>query len=362
MSSETGSTKATSMKTGGTARPKRFGRIISLLIIAAAVGAGLYAVQRRAVRPATDDATIDADVVHVASPVGGKILDIPVVENMQVAKGALLFQIDPTPYRLTVTQAQADLDLAVASLGTRERFLSTQRSTAVVAGDQVGRARTNLELATLTAGRLRPLAAEGYVPTQQADQAETARRDAATSLMQAQEQQKAAVRAIDTDAGAVADVEARRAALAVAKRALEDTTVRATHDGRVVGLTVLTGEVVAPSQTLFTLVNSDEWFAVANFREYDLKAIAVGDCATVYSMIDRRRPIRAVVQGIGSGVLDTDKVNVPKSVPYVERELNWVRVAQRFPVRLRLMSPPQNLMRLGASAVVEIKHGAACRS
>ena len=74
-------------------------------------------------------------------------------------------------------------------------------------------------------------------------------------------------------------------------------------------------------------MNSDEWFAEANFREYDLKAIAVGDCATVYSMIDRRRPIRAVVQGIGSGVLDTDKVNVPKSVPYVERELNWVRVA-----------------------------------
>ena len=83
-------------------------------------------------------ATIDADVVHVASPVGGKILDIPVVENsLQVAKGALLFQIDPTPIGLmTAAQARADLDLAVASLGTRERFLSTQRSTAVVAGDQ----------------------------------------------------------------------------------------------------------------------------------------------------------------------------------------------------------------------------------
>ena len=149
--------------------------------------------------------------------------------------------------------------------------------------------------------------------------------------MQAQEQQKAAIFISSTPTpAAVADVEARRAALAVAKRALEDTTVRATHDGRVVGLTVvLTGEVVAPSQTLFTPGElRTKWFAEANLREYDLKAIAVGDCATVYSMIDRRRPIRAVVQGIGSGVLDTDKVNVPKSVPYVERELNWVRVAQ----------------------------------
>jgi multidrug efflux system membrane fusion protein len=356
------SLKATSMKAGGTARPKRLGRVISLLIIAAAVGAGLYAVQRRAARPATDDATIDADVVHVASPVGGKIIDIPVAENMQIAKGALLFQIDPTPYRLTVAQAEADLALADAALGTQGRFVSTQRSVAVVANDQIRRAKANLELATRTAERLRPLAAQGYVPTQQLDQAETAERDATTSLLQAQEQQKAAVQAIDTVAGATATVEARKAALAVAKRALDDTTVRATHDGRVVGLTVSTGEVVAPSQSLFTLVNSDEWFAMANFREYDLKAIAVGDCATVYTMIDRRRPIRAVVQGIGSGVLDTDRVNVPRAVPYVERELNWVRVAQRFPVRLRLMSPPQNLMRLGASAVVEIKHGAACRA
>lgn len=351
-----------SMKAGGTAHPRRLGVVISLLVIAVAVGAGLYAVQRRAARPATDDATIDADVVHVASPVGGKVLDIPVVENMQVAKGALLFQIDPTPYRLTVAQAQADLDLARANLGTQERVLSTQRSTAVVAGDQIRRADTNLELATRTVERLRPLAAEGYVPTQQLDQAQTAQHDATTSLMQAREQQKAATRAVDTDAGATATVEAGKVALAVAKRALDDTTVLATHAGRVVGLAVSTGEVVAPSQSLFTLVNSDEWFAVANFREYDLKAIAVGDCATVYSMIDRRRPIRAVVQGIGSGVLDTDRVDLPKSVPYVERQLNWVRVAQRFPVRLRLMSPPQNLMRLGASAVVEIKHGAACRA
>ena len=58
--------------------------------------------------------------------------------------------------------------------------------------------------------------------------------------------------------------------LAIAKRALEDTTVRAIHAGRVVGLTVLTGEMVVPSQSLFTLVNTEEWFAVANFREFDL--------------------------------------------------------------------------------------------
>ncbi len=70
-----------------------------------------------------------------------------------------------------------------------------------------------------------------------------------------------------------------------------------------------------PAQSLFTLINTEEWFAVANFREFELAAIRVGDCATVYSMIDRDRPIRAVVDGIGSGVLDEERVNLPRSVP-----------------------------------------------
>jgi multidrug efflux system membrane fusion protein len=66
------------------------------------------------------------------------------------------------------------------------------------------------------------------------------------------------------------------------------------------------------------------------------------------------------VQGLGAGVLDTDRVSVPRSVPYVERSLNWVIVAQRFPVRIRLIDPPQNLVRIGATSIIEMKHGAAC--
>jgi multidrug efflux system membrane fusion protein len=66
------------------------------------------------------------------------------------------------------------------------------------------------------------------------------------------------------------------------------------------------------------------------------------------------------VDGIGSGVLDEERINLPRSVPRVERSMNWVRVAQRFPVRIRLERPPQQLLRLGASAVVEVKHGPAC--
>jgi multidrug efflux system membrane fusion protein len=349
------------MKAAGSRRHTIWARMISLAIIATAIVFGLGTLNRRASMPSLDDATIDADVVHIAAAVGGRIIEIPVAENDRVAKGDLLFQIDPEPFRLAVEQFQADLDLAEAALETQQRALSTQRSAATVAADQVRRATTDLDLATRTVERLEPLAAKGYVPAQQLDQAKTLQRNAATSLDQAREQETAAVRAINTEAGARATVHARRAALAIAQRALADTTVRAPHSGRVVGLTVLSGEMIVPSQSLFTLVNDDEWFAVANFREIELHAIAVGDCATVFSMIDRKRPIRGIVQGIGSGVLGTDRINLPRSVPYVERSLNWVTVAQRFPVRIRLENPPQELMRLGATAVVEVKHGVACK-
>lgn len=349
------------MKTAGKPRRKIFGRLISLIIIAAAIYIAVEVSRRSAERPSSDDATIDGDVIHVAAAVGGRIVAIPVAENDLVAAGDLLFQIDPVPYRLSLAQAQSDLDIAVAALASQRRVLATQRSAATIAADQVKRAATNLELATRTVERLEPLASKGYVPAQQLDQAQTAQRDAATSLIQAREQETAAVGAIDTDQAAEATVRARQAAVAIAQRSLDDTTVRATHAGRVAGLSVSTGEMIAPSQSLFTLVNTEEWFAVANFRETELSAISTGDCATVYSMIDRTKPIKGIVQGIGAGVLDTDRVTLPRNVPYVERSLNWVRVAQRFPVRIHLDEPPSQLVRLGASAVVEVRHGRACR-
>jgi len=348
------------MKAAGTPQHTARGKLIVLAFTVIAIAACAYAWRRSVTHPSTDDASIDSDIVHVAASVGGRIIRIAVAENQLVARGDVLFQIDALPYELAVAQATADLKFAEAELDTRRRILSTEKSNAAVAGDQIRRAQANSELAARTVERLSPLVESGYVPKQQLDQAQTTHRDAQTSLRQAREQEAAALGAIGTEAGAEALIEARKAALAIARRALEDTTVRALHDSRVVGLKVLPGEVVIPSQSLFTLIDTEAWYAVANFRETALRHIAVGDCATAYSMIDRRQPIKGKVESIGWGVLDTERIDLPRSVPYVERSVNWVRVAQRFPVRIRLEKPPAELMRLGASAVVEVNHGAAC--
>ncbi|MEM5431273.1 multidrug transporter subunit MdtN [Cupriavidus oxalaticus] len=349
------------MKMAGIRTSPLRGKLVALAIVLAAVLLSVYAWQRTLRFPSSDDASLDADLVHIASPVGGRIARIHVVENQQVDKGAVLFELDPVPYQLAVAQARADLELAQAMLGTRQRTLTSERAAAAVASEQTTRAEQNYALTARTVERLRPLAADGYVPRQQLDQAQVAQRDAAVSLKQANVQRAATAQAVGKDDDAVATVHAREAALAIAQRALDDTVVRAPHAGRVSGLTVLSGEVVIPNQSLFLLVHTGEWFAVANFRETSLADIHIGDCATVYSMIDRRHAIRGKVEGIGVGITDTDRINLPRSLPYVQPSVNWVRVARRFPVRIRLEDPPQTLARVGASATVEIRHGAACR-
>ena len=214
------------------------GSLIALAIIAVAIVVAVRSASWVHHHPSSSDASIDADVVHVAAAVSGRIIEIHVRENSPVRRGEVLFQIDPLPYQLQVSQAQADLALAEAQLDTQRKFVSTQRSNATVANEQTNNARADYELATRTAERLRPLTSKGYVPRQQLDQADVTVHDAGTSLQQAHVHQLAALQPIDTIRAGESLVAAREAALALAKRALEDTTVRAPHDGLVIGLIV----------------------------------------------------------------------------------------------------------------------------
>ncbi len=343
----------------GTRKRKPIGVGIVLLLIGLAV---VFWIKTASISfLSTDDASVDAEVVHVAALVGGRIIELPIHENQLIHKGDLLFRIDPGSYQTNVAVAEAQLSIAHAAASSKKRLVTSQRWNAEIASGQIKRAQENLALSQRTQDRLGPLAAKGYIPQQQLDQAKVTAQDAATSLAQAQQQEQAAHSLVDTIDAATANVRAAEAALDNARRALRDTEVRAPHDGRVAGLSVSTGEIVAPSQSLFTLINTEEWYASANFREIDLHRVKAGSCATVYSMIDRRTPIKGVVESIGYGVVADDKINIPRSVPYVQPSLNWVRVAQRFPVRIRLEAPPQELVRLGASALVEISHGPKCR-
>jgi len=95
---------------------------------------------------------------------------------------------------------------------------------------------------------------------------------------------------------------------------------------------------------------------IANFREAEIRRMAPGSEAIVYLSSAPNQRFRGIVQGIGWAVKPEGEVDLPPSgVPYVKRELNWVRVAQRFPVRIEVENPDQDLFRMGASAVAIIK-------
>ena len=339
---------------------KTIALILVTVVLGGAVAGFLAFLRDREVNPYTDDAAIDADVVHIASSVPGRIVALKVGENDLVEAGTVLFEIDPEPYKLRVELASAELKAAEAVLDTSGRTVATETSNAAVSGDQVTQAKASLQLATNTLNRVEPLLPKGYVSVQQVDDARTAKRKAEIAYAQAVEQATASKVAVGNTDSAAANVEARRATLALAERDLRETVVRAPHAGRVTGLTVRSGEYVGPAQSLFTLVVTEEWFASANFRETELGGIAVGTCAIAYSLIDRSVPIQGVVDGIGWGVSDQDRIDLPRGVPYVAKSVNWVRVAQRFPVRIRLRHPPERLMRLGASAVVQIRPRNPC--
>lgn len=336
------------------------GVVVSLAAVAAAVLLGSRYFRNADLNPLSQDAVLTASVVNISSAMPGRIATIDVRENQAVAKGQLLFALDPVPFRLAVEQAAADLKIAEAAKADQERTVSAERSNAVIATEQVSRARSNLDLATQTLARLEALRPKGYVSAQQVDDAATAKRDAEVSLRQALHQEQAADTLVSNAAAAIALVEARRAALAIAQRALDDATIRAPFAGKVVGLATAPGEYVLTGQSVFTLIDTATWFASAAFLETELPSIAVGDCATVYTLADRTVAIRGRVEGAGWGVASQDVINLPRTMPIVPKNLDWVRVAQRFPVRIRLLDPPDDLMRIGASATVTVHHGKSC--
>ena len=339
---------------------RALGVLVSVLVLVAAAWFGWRFVRTADLNPLSQDAVLTADVVNVALAVPGRITTIGVVDNGSVKKGDLLVAIDPLPYELQLAQVAADLKIAEAALADKKRAVAAEASNAEIARDQVTRAESNLALTTQTLARLQSLRPKGYVSAQQVDDAATLKRDAEVSLAQAIKQRNAADVLVGNVAAANALVEARRAALAIAERALADTEVRAPFDGKVVGLSVGTGEFVISGQSIFTLIDTGAWFASAAFPETELSAIAVGDCATVYALADRTRALSGRVDSIGWGVLSSDLIELPRKMPLIPKTLDWVRIAQRFPVRIRLIDPPDDLMRVGASVTATVHHGRGC--
>ena len=154
-----------------------------------------------------------------------------------------------------------------------------------------------------------------------------------------------------------AQLQGAQAAEGLAARNLDLTTLRAPCDGIVVGLQIAEGTFALSGQPLFSLIKSNAWYAIADFRETELPRIAVGDRATVWTMAESTRAFEGTVESLGAGVQSSDQDG--PTLPKTGRDLDWVVVAQRFPVWVHLDHPPPEAMHVGMTASVKVHHAGA---
>lgn len=312
--------------------------------------------------PTTSSGTIEANVVHASSLVGGRVIELPIMPNQYVKKGDLLYKIQPEPYQYALAQAESAYDFAVGQLEQVERDIRAQQAHVTETTASQAEILQKRDYAARLVKRLKPLADKNYISRQEYDQAKTDLAEAEADLLRSQGLKQNAVSSVTTLHRARAKVDQAKADLDLARWNLSQTTVYASVPGYITSLNIKEGEILSVGQPLFTLVDDSRWYAIANIREINLRPITEGECATVYSMINRHQPMRGFVESIGHGVSNDYISAPPSSIPALQRTMDWVHISQRFPVRIRVTDGDPNLLRMGATSIIQIGRGAGCRS
>jgi membrane fusion protein, multidrug efflux system len=331
------------------------GRLFVATFVALAVVLAILVLRRLDARPRTTDAVVSANTISIAPEVTGRIAVLNVKDDAVVHKGDILFEIEREQYDLNLASARAQVRSLEAQIGLTNRRVSSERSGVGVARANADAARARLAEASSTLQRLEPLLSDRYVTPQQIDVARTAKSTAESQLVGALSNVQERRQFVGDTNALLAQLEGARALVGQAERDLRNTVVRAPFDGRIVGVTTSVGQLVGPLKPLFTLINTSQWYVVADFRETQLGRIHPGEHATAYVMTAPKVLLQGTVESVGSAVAQPENLAIA-GVPPVQRDLNWVRIAQRFPVRITLEHPPEELMRIGASAVAVVQH------
>jgi membrane fusion protein, multidrug efflux system len=372
----------------------------------------LIAVGRAVVNPRTDDAEVFANFIGMAPQVDGPIMQLPIRDNQDVKTGDLLFVIDERPYRYALERALSDQAALEGQIEDRRRSINSQISGVHVAQANIASSTSNRDALSTTISeaeasvadaraalsraeadrkyaadnlhRLEPLLTQQFVTVDQVDQARTLLETRTRAVQQAEaqvalseahvqttrsqykqsgadvEQSEAerdrAANGVETLAPLTNQREERAAAIRTAQYNLNNCRVYAPFDGYITNLTTSVGEYVHTGTQVFTMIDARVWWVVANFRETQLKHVALGSPADLFLMSDENLPLRGVVESIGHGVTPDPSVAgvIAPGLPDVERSLSWVHLAARYPVRIRIESPPSSLLRIGQTAVAVV--------
>jgi len=236
--------------------------------------------------PWTRDGRVRVEVVNIAAEISGKVVALQVVDNQQIKKGDILFQIEPVDYRIALVQAEAavqsrqfDRDNALQESARRQK-LGAQ----AVSSEEMNTALSTAHVAEVN--------------------------------------YQAAVAARDQ-----------------AKVNLDRTTIRSPVNGYVTNLTLRIGDYATPGQSKMTLVDSDSFWIVGYFEETKLPSIREGDYAHV-RLMGWRPEIAGHVESVSRAIADTNNNATSEGLANVDPIFTWVRLAQRLPVRIKIDRVP----------------------
>ncbi|MEA2884841.1 MAG: hypothetical protein QOH32_4097 [Bradyrhizobium sp.] len=258
--------------------------------------------------PWTRDGHVRADVVPVASDVSGFVTEVLVTDNQQVRRGDVLFRIDRARYEIALKQAEAVL------LGKRA---------------MLDNANADLKRYSALTPRL-------VVSTQRMDQV------------------------IATQGSAQAGYDQAVADLGLANLNLARSEVRAAVNGVVTNMELRPGTYLTPGKGVMALLDSDTLRVEGYFEETKLPRIHLGDAVNV-RLLGSDHPLRGRVESVAAGIEDRDRSAGATLLANVNPTFNWVRLAQRVPVRIALDRDQRNDLVAGATATVAVV-GSARRS
>jgi membrane fusion protein, multidrug efflux system len=351
----------------------------------------------------TDDAQIDGHLNPVSARVGGHVERLLVEDNQYVKAGQPLAQIDQRDYQVLVSRAKADYDNAVAAAqgagvnipitststssqlaGANAEITSAQASVAAArqqydaANAQLAQAEANNVKAQNDLARYKQLVAKQEISQQQYDQAYAAAQagaagvDAARAAAAAAQQQIRAaqskvlqaeanlrsaqtgpqqVRAIRSRAqSAEALVEEKKAALDQAQLNLQYTTIVSPVNGVVTNRTVEVGQNVQPGQELMRIINLDDIWVTANFKETQLRDMRVGQQVTIHADMsgkDYKGKVQSIAGASGA---------ITSLLPPENATGNFVKVVQRIPVKITFDpgETREHILRPGMSVVPKV--------
>jgi membrane fusion protein, multidrug efflux system len=357
------SSSQTTKKPDSEAKPKKgskklkplFTLTLGIGILVLAFVLSLVAWKFNEEHPRTDDGVATANQIGIAPRVSGPIIKLNVRDNQPVKNGELLFEIDPADFQLAVDRAQASLaslDEEIETAKAQDAQLKYQVKAAEAAVQQATAERDQV---ADTLHRMEPLLPKGFTTKEQVDETRTKLASADAQVAQANEKLNQARVAVSSLATLQAQRPGAVATLGTTKLELSYTKVFAPFDGQVVGLNISEGAYAHAGAEVFSFLDSRKWYVLANFRERELKSIQPGMTAEIYLLSNPDRRFEGTVEGISPAVQSQEDNVEVKGVPFVKRDLNWVRIAQRFPVRIEIKNPDPEIFRMGTTAVTTIK-------